>query len=218
VRTPSRPHRHLDSNHRAELVAFSTHQFTVLPGARRALSGSTARAFFRPRRHHRRSRRPQDHLCRYPNRVFAHDALSRCNELFGDDPSLAPVDRLSTHRLFCFAISRSFPLSLTVLFIAGGFQTTFLSAIATLLQIHSDESNRGRMMSLFGLINRGLGPMGSFPLRPDRHGDRRVGNGRGLWDVNRRVGWLRRRVPIASGRRQAYRGVVIEWNGAKSIY
>jgi len=61
-------------------------------------------------------------------------------------------------------MSRSFPLSLTVLFIAGGFQTTFLSAIATLLQIHSDESNRGRMMSLFGLINRGLGPMGSFPF------------------------------------------------------
>ena len=25
-------------------------------------------------------------------------------------------------------------------------------------------------MSLFGLINRGLGPMGSFPFRPDRHG------------------------------------------------
>jgi len=39
-------------------------------------------------------------------------------------------------------MSRSFPLSLTFLFIAGGFQTTFLSAIATLLQIHSDESNR----------------------------------------------------------------------------
>ena len=32
------------------------------------------------------------------------------------------------------------------------------------LQIHSDETNRGRTMSLFGLINRGLGPMGSFPF------------------------------------------------------
>jgi hypothetical protein len=36
--------------------------------------------------------------------------------------------------------------------------------VATLLQIQSTETNRGRMMSLFGLINRGLGPMGSFPF------------------------------------------------------
>jgi hypothetical protein len=28
----------------------------------------------------------------------------------------------------------------------------------------ADETNRGRIMSLFGLINRGLGPMGSFPF------------------------------------------------------
>jgi hypothetical protein len=32
------------------------------------------------------------------------------------------------------------------------------------LQVHADESNRGRIMSLFGLINRGLGPMGSLPF------------------------------------------------------
>ena len=63
-----------------------------------------------------------------------------------------------------FAVSRQFPLSLVFLFIAGGFQTTFLSATATLLQVHADETNRGRIMSLFGLINRGLGPMGSFPF------------------------------------------------------
>jgi MFS transporter, DHA1 family, staphyloferrin A biosynthesis exporter len=63
-----------------------------------------------------------------------------------------------------FAASRNFWLALVFLFIAGGFQTTFLSFIATLLQIHSEESNRGRVMSLFGLINRGLGPMGSFPF------------------------------------------------------
>lgn len=63
-----------------------------------------------------------------------------------------------------FATSRSFPLSLVFLFIAGAFQTTFLSFTATLLQLHADENNRGRIMSLFGLINRGLGPMGSFPF------------------------------------------------------
>jgi len=63
-----------------------------------------------------------------------------------------------------FAASRYFPLSLFFLFFAGAFQTTFLSSVATLLQIHSDETNRGRVMALFGLINRGLGPMGSFPF------------------------------------------------------
>ena len=63
-----------------------------------------------------------------------------------------------------FAGSRHLFPSLLFLFIAGGFQTTFLSAIATLLQIHRDETNRGRILSLFGLINRGLGPMDSFPF------------------------------------------------------
>jgi len=63
-----------------------------------------------------------------------------------------------------FAASRYFPLSLFFLFFAGAFQTTFLSSVATLLQIYSDETNRGRVMALFGLINRGLGPMGSFPF------------------------------------------------------
>ena len=63
-----------------------------------------------------------------------------------------------------FAASRYFPLSLVFLFVAGAFQTTFLSFTATLLQLHANETNRGRIMSLFGLINRGLGPMGSFPF------------------------------------------------------
>jgi predicted MFS family arabinose efflux permease len=63
-----------------------------------------------------------------------------------------------------FAGSRHFFLSLIFLFVAGGFQTTFLSAVATLLQVHTSEHNRGRIMALFGMINRGLGPMGSFPF------------------------------------------------------
>ena len=66
--------------------------------------------------------------------------------------------------IVAFAGSRLLLLSLVLLFFAGAFQTTFLSFVATLLQINSDETNRGRMMSLFGLINRGLGPMGSFPF------------------------------------------------------
>ena len=63
-----------------------------------------------------------------------------------------------------FAGSRRLFPSLLFLFIAGGFQTTFLSATVTLLRIHTDETNRGRILSLFGLTNRGLGPMGSFPF------------------------------------------------------
>jgi hypothetical protein len=63
-----------------------------------------------------------------------------------------------------FAVTRYFPLSLAFLFIAGGFQTTFLSDTATMLQHDADESNRCRIMSLFGLINRGLRPMSSFPF------------------------------------------------------
>jgi predicted MFS family arabinose efflux permease len=66
--------------------------------------------------------------------------------------------------IFFFANSRSFILSMLFLFIAGGFQTTFLSSVAMLLQMHTTENNRGRIMSLFGLINRGLGPMGTFPF------------------------------------------------------
>ncbi|MDH3445924.1 MAG: MFS transporter, partial [Deltaproteobacteria bacterium] len=50
--------------------------------------------------------------------------------------------------IILFAVSRNFPLSLVFLFIAGAFQTTFLSSIATLLQVHADETNRGRIMSL----------------------------------------------------------------------
>jgi MFS family permease len=66
--------------------------------------------------------------------------------------------------IFLFANSESFVLSLGLLFIAGAFQTTFLSSVAMLLQTHTTESNRGRIMAMFGLINRGLGPMGSFPF------------------------------------------------------
>ncbi|OGQ80099.1 MAG: hypothetical protein A3F90_12595 [Deltaproteobacteria bacterium RIFCSPLOWO2_12_FULL_60_19] len=66
--------------------------------------------------------------------------------------------------IILFAASRTFFLSLLFLFVAGGFQTTFLSFTATLLQSHAVETNRGRIMALYGLINRGLGPMGGFPF------------------------------------------------------
>ena len=66
--------------------------------------------------------------------------------------------------IIAFSGSRFFILSLVLLFLVGAFQTTLLSTITTLLQVHSTERTRGRMMALFGLINRGLGPMGAFPI------------------------------------------------------
>ncbi len=66
--------------------------------------------------------------------------------------------------LVLFTFSRSFPLSLAFLFLTGVFQTAFLTLTATSLQVYSRDATRGRMMALFGLLNRGIGPMGAFPM------------------------------------------------------
>ncbi len=66
--------------------------------------------------------------------------------------------------LILFTASRSFPLSLCLLFLTGAFQTSFLTLITTSLQLYSRDATRGRIMSLYGLLNRGLGPMGAFPM------------------------------------------------------
>jgi hypothetical protein len=69
-----------------------------------------------------------------------------------DCPSLLSPDHATSFRRYCVCLS------------PADSRATFLSVIVTLLQIHCDETNRGRIMSRFGLINRGLGPMGSFPF------------------------------------------------------
>jgi len=66
--------------------------------------------------------------------------------------------------LILFSTSRSFPLSLLFLFFAGAFQTTLLTLIQSSLQMFSSQNIRGRIMSLYGLLNRGLGPMGALPM------------------------------------------------------
>jgi MFS family permease len=66
--------------------------------------------------------------------------------------------------LALFSASEIFYVSLFLLFLTGGFHTAVLSLIASLLQMHTMANIRGRIMGLFGLLNRGLGPMGAFPL------------------------------------------------------
>ncbi|HEX9442841.1 MAG TPA: MFS transporter, partial [Candidatus Binatia bacterium] len=66
--------------------------------------------------------------------------------------------------LVLFSNSPFFVLSVALLVVIGAFQTSLLSLIASLLQLHAQENVRGRIMALFGLLNRGLGPMGAFPM------------------------------------------------------
>ena len=66
--------------------------------------------------------------------------------------------------LALFSASEIFYASLFLLFLTGAFHTALLSLIASLLQMYSTVNVRGRIMGLFGLLNRGLGPMGAFPL------------------------------------------------------
>src|SRR5262249_27849629 len=66
--------------------------------------------------------------------------------------------------LVVFANSPVFAISVAVLVLVGAFQTALLSLIAAILQLNAQEKTRGRIMALYGLLNRGLGPMGAFPL------------------------------------------------------
>jgi hypothetical protein len=91
-------------------------------------------------------------------------------ERWSKPPRIAGSFFSSLTRRFTWAwrgrrFARHFLLSLFFLFFAGGFQTTFLSSVATLLQIQSAETNRGRMMSLFGLIKSRPRSHGKFPFR-----------------------------------------------------
>lgn len=63
-----------------------------------------------------------------------------------------------------------------------------------LLQVHADETNRGRNMSLFGLINRGLGPVGSFPFGLIASGIG-FGNCSSVRSTNDCFGWVCRVLP-----------------------
>jgi len=60
--------------------------------------------------------------------------------------------------------SRNFALSLCFLFSQAVFQITFLSAVATLLQLHSDENNPGQDHVAIRINQSCLDPIGSFPF------------------------------------------------------
>jgi MFS family permease len=64
--------------------------------------------------------------------------------------------------IFGFAASRSYPLSLLLLFVGGLTVTVAGATIATLLQARVPGALRGRVMSLQTLAIIGMGPLGGL--------------------------------------------------------
>ncbi len=64
--------------------------------------------------------------------------------------------------MICFAISRSLPLSLFFIAIAGLGQMLHTACTNTLLQLHVDDDKRGRVMSFYTVCLQGTMPFGSL--------------------------------------------------------
>jgi MFS family permease len=64
--------------------------------------------------------------------------------------------------MICFAISRSMPLSLFFIAIAGLAQMMHTACTNTLLQLHVDDDKRGRVMSFYTVCLQGTMPFGSL--------------------------------------------------------
>lgn len=64
--------------------------------------------------------------------------------------------------MICFAISRSLPLSLLFIAVAGLSQMMHTACTNTLLQLHVDDDKRGRVMSFYTVCLQGTMPFGSL--------------------------------------------------------
>jgi predicted MFS family arabinose efflux permease len=64
--------------------------------------------------------------------------------------------------MICFAISRSLPLSLLFIAIAGLSQMMHTACTNTLLQLNVDDDKRGRVMSFYTVCLQGTMPFGSL--------------------------------------------------------
>jgi MFS family permease len=55
-----------------------------------------------------------------------------------------------------FASTRVYPLALALLFLAGFFELSFSSMAQTLVQIHTPDASRGRVLGLYSMASMGL--------------------------------------------------------------
>jgi len=58
--------------------------------------------------------------------------------------------------IFCFALTRSYPAALALLFTAGVFELSFSSMAQTLVQLDAPAAIRGRVIGLFNMASLGL--------------------------------------------------------------
>jgi MFS family permease len=58
--------------------------------------------------------------------------------------------------LVAFALARSYPVALVVLFAAGFFELSFSSMTQTLVQMNAPEASRGRVLGLYNMAAAGL--------------------------------------------------------------
>jgi MFS family permease len=65
--------------------------------------------------------------------------------------------------LIVFSQSVSFPVSVACAAVLGAFHSIALISISTISQITSESGTRGRVMAMYGMLNRGLTPLASFP-------------------------------------------------------
>jgi MFS family permease len=63
--------------------------------------------------------------------------------------------------LFGFAFSRSMPISLALLFVAGVGQMWFLATANTRIQMATPDRLRGRVMAFYAQAMMGVGPLGA---------------------------------------------------------
>ncbi|HLY67557.1 MAG TPA: MFS transporter, partial [Chloroflexota bacterium] len=66
--------------------------------------------------------------------------------------------------LLGFCLTRSFPVSLALLFVVGGCSTASVTVVNTMLQQIAEERLRGRVMSLYMASTWGAWRLGSLPL------------------------------------------------------
>jgi MFS family permease len=58
--------------------------------------------------------------------------------------------------LFGFALMRSYPLAIALLFVAGFFELSFSSMTQTLVQMNAPDASRGRVLGLYNMAAAGL--------------------------------------------------------------